>query len=224
MKRTRTIAATRPKSSPSASMQLTSHAYLPCHGLLDSGNMRVVECGMRHPQALHPLPLPSTTSRRCQHSPQVAVLQWLRYHAVEPVAKGRRVSLTLFTPMGMKKLSDDHLEECGFPRQVLTANEVSPLPECFPDEVAVVDLPPDCDHPEERPPLVDESALTPDLWFRGEWDHLTYKVIERVIHPLQCAVTVVAARPPRVMGEVILVVRVQCLMRTECLVDHVADA
>eukprot|EP00971_Amphidinium_carterae_P186123 3694658-Amphidinium_carterae.1 len=70
----------------------------------------------------------------------------------------------------MKKLSDHHLqelEECGFPQQVAQVGDVSspPIFECSPAEVVG-----EGDHPEAELPDVDESTLTPDVWFQGEWD------------------------------------------------------
>eukprot|EP00971_Amphidinium_carterae_P263535 5228263-Amphidinium_carterae.1 len=101
-------AATRKYSYPFAAMQLTTHTYLPCHQDKNNfGYSWIIGLG--------------------EYSGG--------YHSVEPVTSSRRVSLTLFTPKGMKKLADHHLQdldELGFPMSDFVADTVTP--EVYPDK------------------------------------------------------------------------------------------
>eukprot|EP00971_Amphidinium_carterae_P251361 4989806-Amphidinium_carterae.1 len=93
-----------------------------------------------------------------------------QYHAVEPVTSGKRISLTLFTPRGMKRLSDHQLQdldELGFPVSKITINEATP--ELLPDEV-VIDIPGDDEVAPGLPEPIPTPGLSPDVWYQGEWE------------------------------------------------------
>eukprot|EP00971_Amphidinium_carterae_P245035 4865180-Amphidinium_carterae.1 len=94
-------------------MQLTSHSYLPCHQDENNwGSSWIIGLGdyvggrlwCESPSGTSPPPVTQHDWQKTLRGVYVNIhhnwhcFNGLKYHAVEPITKGRRVSLTLFTP------------------------------------------------------------------------------------------------------------------------------
>eukprot|EP00971_Amphidinium_carterae_P252801 5019086-Amphidinium_carterae.3 len=148
------VAATRKHAYPFASMQLTTHTYLPCHQ--DRNNYefsRIIGLGeysggrlwCESPIGSHPPPI--------------------THHAWQKQLRG-----DYFDVNHRWHCFDDHhlqdLDELGFPMSDVVANTVTP--EVYPDKVPDDGTP---EVPVDTPPaLGPELKLNSDVWFQGERD------------------------------------------------------
>eukprot|EP00971_Amphidinium_carterae_P134799 2671392-Amphidinium_carterae.2 len=163
------FADTRTKRYPFASMQLTSHTYLPCHQdknnvgcswLIGLGTYSGGRLWCESPTGSHPPPITKHDWEKTLRGDYVDVNhKWhcfdgTRFHAVEPVTSGERISLTLFTPQGMKRLSDRQLQD---------------LEELGRSDEVIIDFPDDEDTPPAPLEPIPTPDLTSDVWFQGEW-------------------------------------------------------